>query len=110
MKFILLHVETVNDASVLHVDGETIECAEESLLNCSEHELKNYSTYYMNSDNKLSCYFTDKSIVWSGLDGKYTLDLRTIRDRNVLSLSKLEIRKFAAAKLMHKGVLSFICR
>lgn len=103
LKFILLHVETVNDASVLHVDGETIECAEEEILTCSEHELRNYSTYYMNSDNKLSCYFTDKSIVWSGLDGKYTLDLRTIRDRNVLSLSKLELRKYAAAKLMHHG-------
>lgn len=83
LKFILLHVETVNDASVLHVEGETVECAEEELLTCSEHELRNYSTYYMNSDNKLSCYFTDKFIVWSGLDGKYTLDLRTIRDRNV---------------------------
>lgn len=103
LKFILLHVEIVNDASVLHVDGETIDCAEESLLTCSEYELKNYSTYYMNSDNKLNCYFTDKSIVWSGLDGKYTLDLRTIRDRNVLSLSKLELRKYAAAKLMHQG-------
>lgn len=103
LKFILLHVETASDASALHVDGETVECTEESLLTCSEYELRNYSTYYMNSDNKLSCYFTDKSIIWSGLDGKYTLDLRIIRDRNVLSLSKLELRKYAAAKLMHQG-------